>query len=143
MTFWEKVLKFARIATASIAALAAIIALISIRARSGPRSGTLSHIPLAINKRSNYENFEAECPHCKEWSVFNRASDLHTFEHIARRDVNCFHCHKPYRIMGDSINNLHEMLVHDCYELIERKHYMNCILILTQLTESGLLTARL
>ncbi|MCI0557429.1 MAG: hypothetical protein MN733_02960, partial [Nitrososphaera sp.] len=42
---------------------------------------------------------------------------------------------KPFRIVGDSVNNPHEMLLFDCYELLERKHYMSCILNLTQAYE--------
>lgn len=79
----------------------------------------------------------AECPWCRNDNIFNRASDLHTFEPIAGRNVSCQNpdCHKPFRIVGDSVNSAHEMLIFDCYELIERKHYMNCILSLAQAYE--------
>lgn len=61
-------------------------------------------------------------------------SDLHTFEPIAGRDVSCqsVDCDKPFRIVGDLVNSPHEMLIFDCYELLERKHYMNAILTLAQ-----------
>jgi len=97
----------------------------------------MSNIPVARNKRTSYENFVAECPWCGKESIFNRASDLGTFEPIAGRDVLCQSgdCGKPFRIVGDSVNNPHEMLVFDCYELVERKHYMNCILSLAQAFE--------
>jgi hypothetical protein len=97
----------------------------------------MSDIPLASKKRTSYENFVAECPHCGRESIFNRASDLHTFEPIAGRDVSCLNvpCGKPFRIVGDSVNNRHEMLIYDCSELVERKHYMNCILSLAQAYE--------
>lgn len=97
----------------------------------------MSDIPVAKNKRTSYENFAAECPWCGKESIFNRASDLRTFEPIAGRDVSCQSgdCRKPFRIVGDSVNNAHEMLIFDCYELIERKHYMNCILSLAQAYE--------
>lgn|SRR3989442_5023317 len=77
------------------------------------------------------------CPECGKDSIFNRASDLHTFEPIAGRDVVCLSgdCRKPFRIINDSVNDAHEMLIFDCYELIERKHYMNCILSLAQAYE--------
>jgi hypothetical protein len=90
-------------------------------------------MPIARKKRTSYENFVAECPSCGEESIFNRASDLRSFEPIAGRDVTCLNvdCGKPFRIVGDSINNGYEMLINDCYELIERKHYMNCIINLT------------
>jgi hypothetical protein len=97
----------------------------------------MSNIPIASKKRTTYENFVAECPWCGKESIFNRASDLRTFEPIAGRDVSCqsVDCGKPFRIVGDSVNNRHEMLIFDCYELIERKHYMNCILSLAQAYE--------
>jgi hypothetical protein len=97
----------------------------------------MSDIATAKNGRTSYENFVADCPSCAKESIFNRASDLHTFEPIAGRDVSCQSgdCRKPFRIVGDSVNNAHEMLIFDCYELIERKHYMNCILSLAQAYE--------
>jgi hypothetical protein len=93
----------------------------------------MNDIPVVRNKRASYENFVAECPWCGKESIFNRASDLGTFEPIAGRDVSCESgdCRKPLRIVGDSVNNAHEMLIFDCYDLLERKHYMNCILSLT------------
>ena len=44
-------------------------------------------------------------------------------------------CGKPFRIIGDSVNGAHEMLIFDCYELLERKHYMNGLLSLAQAYE--------
>lgn len=92
----------------------------------------MSDIPVARNKRASYENFVAECPSCGKESIFNRASDLGTLKPIAGRDVSCqsTDCRKPFRILGDSVNSAHEMLIFDCYDLLERKHYMNCILSL-------------
>ena len=90
----------------------------------------MSDIPIASKKRTSYENFVAECPWCSRENIFNRVSDLRTFEPVAGRDVSCqsADCGRPFRIVGDSVNSPHEMLILDCYELIERKHYMNCIL---------------
>jgi len=97
----------------------------------------MSNSPIAKNRRTSYENFVAECPYCRKDSIFNRASDLHTFEPIAGLDVTCQSddCQKPFRIVGDSVNSAHEMLIFDCYELIEAKHYMACILNLAQAYE--------
>jgi len=97
----------------------------------------MSDIPVVRNKRTSYENFVAECPWCRKESIFNRASDLRTFKPIAGRDVSCLNsdCRKPFRIVGDSVNSAHEMLIADCYELVDRKHYMNCILSLAQAYE--------
>ena len=89
------------------------------------------------SKRTSYENFTAECPWCHKESIFNRASDLRTFEPVAGRDVSCMNgdCGRPFRIVGDVVNPAHEMLILDCHELIESKHYMNCILSLAQAYE--------
>lgn len=97
----------------------------------------MDNIPVARNKHATYENFIAECPWCKKENIFNRASDLRTFEPIAGRDVLCQseNCRKAFRITGDSVNCAHEMLIFDCYELLDRKHYMNCILSLAQAYE--------
>lgn len=97
----------------------------------------MKDIPTARNRYTSYENFVAECPWCLKDSIFNRASDLQTFEPIAGLDVLCQSedCHKPFRIVSDSLNNAHEMLILDCNELIERKHYMACILSLAQAYE--------
>jgi hypothetical protein len=97
----------------------------------------MSDIPIARIKRASYENVMADCPWCDRESTFNRASDLCTFELIAGRDVSCqsIDCGKLFRIVSDSVNPPHEMLIFDCHELVERKHYMNCILSLTQAYE--------
>ena len=29
----------------------------------------MSNIPLANSKRTSYENFEGQCPHCGKWSI--------------------------------------------------------------------------
>lgn len=87
-------------------------------------------IPIAEGRRTSYENFVAECPLCGHECIFNRASDLCTFEPIAGLDVSCLNeeCGQPFRLVGDSVNERHEMLIYDCHELLERKHYMNCVL---------------
>lgn len=97
----------------------------------------MSDIPVARNKRTSYENFVAECPSCGRESIFNRASDLRTFEPIGGRDVSCqsADCGRPFRIVGDLVNSAHEMLVFDCCELLQRKHYMSVVLSLAQAYE--------
>ena len=99
---------------------------------------TVNAIPVAERKRTSYENFVAECPWCRRENIFNRASDLKTFEPIAGLNVSCQSaaCAKPFRILGDSVNSPHEMLIFDCYELLDRKHYMNAVLSLAQAYET-------
>ncbi|HLB48597.1 MAG TPA: hypothetical protein VJL59_16445 [Anaerolineales bacterium] len=79
----------------------------------------------------------AQCPWCEQESIFNRATDLKDLSPIAFRTVSCLNpgCGKPFNINGDSVNSAHEMLVFDCYELLQLKHYMNCILTLAQAYE--------
>lgn len=97
----------------------------------------MSVIPYAERKRTSYENFVAQCPWCGQESIFNRATDLKDLSPIAFRTVSCLNpaCGKPFNINGDSVNSAHEMLVFDCYELLQLKHYMNCILTLAQAYE--------
>jgi hypothetical protein len=94
-------------------------------------------IPIAKKRCTSYENFVAECPSCGHECIFNRASDLRTFEPIGGLNVSCLNksCGKPFRLVSDTVNEPHEMLIYDCYELLERKHYMNCILSLAQAYE--------
>ena len=90
----------------------------------------MNAIPVAERKRTSYENFAAECPWCRRENIFNRASDLKTFEPITGRDVSCLSaaCGKPFRILGDSVNSPHEMLIFDCYELLVMFRALNWLL---------------
>lgn len=94
-------------------------------------------IPVARATRTSYENFATVCPWCRKENIFSRASDLGTFKPILGRDVSCLSpdCGKPFRIIGDVVSSAHEMLVFDCHELLDGKHYMNCILSLAQAYE--------
>jgi len=80
----------------------------------------------------------AQCPWCGQESIFNRATDLKDLSPIAFRTVSCLNpaCGQPFNINGDLVNSAHEMLVFDCYELLQLKHYMNCILTLAQAYEA-------
>lgn len=94
-------------------------------------------IPYAEKTWTSYENFTAECPWCGQPSIFNRVSDLRDVEPIDFRTVACLNpgCGKQFHINGDTVNPGHEMLLLDCDELLERKHYMNCILTVAQAYE--------
>ena len=98
----------------------------------------MSEIPYATEMRSTHENFIARCPRCGFENIFNRASDLKGFRPIAFKIVTCLgtDCRQPFAINGDSIGPAFEMLVFDCYELLERKHYAYCVLILAQAFEA-------
>ena len=97
----------------------------------------VNSIPVTYVKEAGYENLVVDCPWCRCESVFNRASDLHTFEHIGGLDTQCLNekCEKPFRIVSDSVNERHEKLIFDCYYLLKRKQYMHCILNLAKAHE--------
>ena len=90
------------------------------------------------NPRTSYENFGVECPWCHNEIIFNRASDLGTFQSIVGQTVVCLNseCRKSFWISNDSINTPHEMLIFDVKKLYKQKHYMNCILNLAQAYET-------
>lgn len=97
----------------------------------------MSDIPVIRIRRASYENIVCECPWCGKENIFNRVSDLNSVEPIGGRDVSCLSadCGKPFRLIGDSVNEPHEMLLFDCRELLERKHYMNAVLSIAQAYE--------
>ncbi len=95
----------------------------------------MDHIPAGKNMKKTYENFTAGCPWCGRENIFNRASDLKDSAPIDHLDVICFHCEKPFYLAGDDINPAYEMMIFDCDELKERKHYAYCILNLAQAFE--------
>lgn len=97
----------------------------------------MKEIPYSTNQQPNYENFIAECPWCTEENIFNRRDDLKTYEPIACQVVRCSNksCRKEFKINSDSINSAYEMLIFRCYELIQKKQYMNCALSIAQAYE--------
>jgi hypothetical protein len=91
----------------------------------------------ALEKNPTYENFEARCPHCKYWNIFNRASDLKTFRLISGAVVICQNdnCKGEFWIGGDLINPAWQMILRDSEVLKEQKRYAHCILNLAQAFE--------
>lgn len=87
--------------------------------------------------KTTYENFFAWCPTCGSENIFNRASDLKDLDLIVSREVNCQRpeCRQAFYLSGDVVSPAYEMLIYDCYELLERKHYAYCILNLAQAYE--------
>lgn len=97
----------------------------------------MTAIPYARRRRTSYENFTAECPWCGGENVFNRVSDLREVTPIAFRTVACLNpeCGKQFNINGDTVNPAYQMLLLDCHELLDLKHYMNCVLSVAQAYE--------
>lgn len=94
-----------------------------------------AEIPYSHNVEPTYENFIADCPSCCTKNIFNRASDLQTFEPIEFRAVTCQVCERPFNINNDAINTAHEMLLFGCFAFIKRKEYMQCVLSVAQAYE--------
>ena len=92
-------------------------------------------MPTASPKEAGYENIIVDCPLCDCELVFNRASDLRTFEPISGTNVSCLECKGIFWLNGDIANERHECLIYDCHELLNRKRYMNCILNVCQAYE--------
>jgi hypothetical protein len=96
-----------------------------------------THPPKALVKNPTYENFRALCPTCNRWNVFNRASDIGSFELVSNATVTCEYsdCGQTFTIGGDWINPGWQMLILDCEDLKAQKHYAYCILNLAQAFE--------
>lgn len=94
-------------------------------------------IPVSREYDSTYENFEAICPHCKRVNIFNRATDLKTFQLVTGKNVTCLFedCEKEFRIVGDKIGPAWRNVLFDLYKLKELKYYTYCILNLAQVFE--------
>ena len=91
--------------------------------------------PTAEIKHAGYENIIADCPLCGYECTFNRMSDLRTLEPIAGTDVSCEKCGGDFWLTNDTVNERYEVLIFDCYDLLGRKRYTNCILNLCQAYE--------
>jgi hypothetical protein len=93
--------------------------------------------PYSTDTETTYENFIAVCPVCGHRNVFNRASDLCTFEPIAFKTVVCQNtpCRNKFNINGDLINPAHQALLFDCHDLLSAKQYMHAVLSITQAYE--------
>jgi hypothetical protein len=99
----------------------------------------MSQVPQGKDMKATYENIIVCCPSCGRENIFNRASDLKGVLHpIDYLEVSCLFadCARPFYLSGDLINSAYEMLIYDCYELLERKHYSYCILNLAQAFEA-------
>lgn len=81
-----------------------------------------------------YENFEARCPICNYWNIYNRVTDLESTSLITGRAVKCQNkkCKKEFWINHDLINPSWQMLLLDCEDLKQKKHYSNIILNICQ-----------
>ena len=91
--------------------------------------------PLVEKKDCNYENFIDVCPRCGYRNIYNRRTDLKTFDPIGGLDVECFNCHKNFWITGDEVNAPYRYLYYDCRFFEKEKRYMYCIIGFCQAIE--------
>ena len=94
-------------------------------------------LPVVSVSCTDYENIETVCPHCGKDNIFNRITDLKTTEPIGGSNLSCLmpDCGRSFRLVSDSVNDPHEMMLFDCERLITRKRYMNCVLTVGQAYE--------
>src|SRR4051794_19305556 len=84
----------------------------------------------AKRTKNSYENFEAECPHCGDWNVFNRTTDLDGDSRIAFRTVRCLStlCTQEFAINGDSADPPYAKVFIDAYQLMAAKRFGDALL---------------
>src|SRR5437867_1894343 len=94
-------------------------------------------IPKAERTATNWENFEAQCPHCEHWNIFNRATDLQRFGAIDHMVVRCLEvsCCREFVINGDQGGPAYQTVYYDAYEMKSRKRYGMTVLLLVQSLE--------
>ena len=49
----------------------------------------MNNILYTKKKNPTYENFEAECPYCFHFNIYNRATDFKTFNPVSFKTVKC------------------------------------------------------
>jgi hypothetical protein len=83
---------------------------------------------------TSYETFEAECPHCSYWNIFNRATDLKRLGAISHASVICLSevFGREFYINGDHVGPAYRILYFDTYKPRSRKRYGSCIVNLSQ-----------
>lgn len=88
------------------------------------------------NCNPTYENFEAECPHCRHWNIYNRISDIGHLDGIDHHIVSCSSCGREFGINGDLVETNHLRLVEDARVMFREKKYSICIILLTTAMEA-------
>ncbi|HET8797818.1 MAG TPA: hypothetical protein VFO89_09025, partial [Thermoanaerobaculia bacterium] len=85
----------------------------------------------------NYELVRAHCPACGDENVFNRASDLCTFEPILHLSVECQtkNCRHQFSINGDQIGPAYKTFYYEAYDFVAQKRYSFAILSVVQALE--------
>jgi hypothetical protein len=79
----------------------------------------------ARETKTTYETFEARCPHCQEWIIFNRLEDLAGAVQIDFAKVTCLNdaCRQRFAINGDTVDPPFAQMLFTAFPLMERKQY--------------------
>ena len=85
--------------------------------------------------KADYETIEATCEHCGEACTFNRREDFSHVGPYAGENVNCTHCGREFRIVGDTINAPHELFIFAAKEHFREKRYMLAVTTMAQAWE--------
>lgn len=83
---------------------------------------------MMLDCKTDYENFSAQCPFCQKWNIYNRASDLQSFDAISGRGVVCFHCQQDFWINCDSCSLDFKKLILNSWSLVPEKKYMYIVI---------------
>jgi hypothetical protein len=91
---------------------------------------------LALEVHHSLENAEALCPHCRGWSLYNRATDLGPPFTPEASDVVCrvAGCGKPYRLITTG-NHPYQLLLWDAQRLLAAARYKEATLLAAQAIE--------
>jgi hypothetical protein len=79
----------------------------------------------ARETNATFETFEARCPHCREWIVFNRRDDLGGADAIDFAEVECLNksCRQRFAINGDTADPGFAQILFSAFPLMEQKRY--------------------
>jgi hypothetical protein len=84
----------------------------------------------ARETNATFETFEARCPHCREWIVFNRRDDLGGADAIDFAEVKCLNasCRQPFAINGDTADPGFAQILFSSFPLMEQKRYGEAVI---------------
>jgi hypothetical protein len=87
---------------------------------------------------ANYENIHVLCSKCNRLNIYNRVTDIGHIGLISSASVICGDpkCKNNFRIIGDSVNTVHEMLLFDSFSFLKEKRYVQAVLSATTAYES-------
>ena len=79
---------------------------------------------MARISKADYETVAVTCDHCGAECVFNRRENFTNIGPYAGENVACPHCHRDFRMIGDTINPPYELFISAAREYFRGKRYM-------------------